>query len=52
MSVIFLDKAKTSIGYTAILKADPVEFYKIFLCVDGALRDELGKHAANRLTGQ
>lgn len=52
MSVIFLDKTETSVGYTTILKAALVEFYKIFFCVGGALRDELGKYTANRLTRQ
>lgn len=37
---------------SAILKAALVEFYKIFLHVDGALRDEIAEHTGNRLAGQ
>ena len=37
---------------SAIFKAALVAFYKIFLCVDGALRDEIAKHTVNRLTRQ
>lgn len=37
---------------SAILKAALVEFYKIFLRVDGTLRDEIAKHTVNRLAKQ
>lgn len=37
---------------SAILKAALVEFYKIFLCVYGALRDEIAEHTGNRLASQ